>query len=286
MKKIIIDTDLGDDIDDIYSICYALSSGFFDVKLMSICFADINYKLKVAELMLKQVGVNIPLVRGVQYNTSNIPHDVSSIADKNYPDAVDAIAAEVERGTDTIVAIGPLNNIAAFVAKYPNLQKKCRVVLMGGSIKEGYLNQTEPCAEFNIQMAPAALDTLLKSGFEVVMAPLDACRDFIIDGENFAKLRRSQNRFAKTALKFYDEWQLEYWGGAIKYDGKVSSGILYDMIPFLYLADSKLFDVQQFKIICTDEGRTIMDKNGVKISALMGINKPKALELTLKGFEA
>jgi inosine-uridine nucleoside N-ribohydrolase len=71
----------------------------------------------------------------------------------------------------TVVATGPLTNIALFLARYPELQRRVeRIVLMGGAIGEGNLT---PAAEFNMWVDPEAAARVFSSGLEKTMVGLD-----------------------------------------------------------------------------------------------------------------
>ena len=169
-----------------------------------------------------------------------------------------------------------VGNIASL--PYKDLKDKCRIIIMGGSIYKGYINQTAPCAEYNIQVLPKAFQTVLNSGFEIILAPLDVCRDFIIEGRHFAALKDSSNTVINIVLDYYQEWHKNYQGGAIKYDQKISSGILYDILPILYLIDPDNFIESDKKIICTKAGYTKLRFYGKKVKALLGLkDKEKAI---------
>ncbi|MDR0426880.1 MAG: nucleoside hydrolase, partial [Clostridiales bacterium] len=182
--------------------------------------------------------------------------------------------------------IGPLTNLAELAVRFPELKDKCRIVWLGGSIYQGYLNQTAATNDFNTAQDPAALDVLLQSGFKLVLAPLDVCRDFVIEGDNFAALKASLNPYAQNALAFYREWHGRYHGGAIKYDPDTASGILYDLVPFVYLTDETLFLKKSLSIVCDKNGYTRIDPAGFPVDSLMRIDKDAALSVVTRVFTA
>ncbi len=279
---IIIDTDIGDDIDDIWALGLAIASNMFDIKLISVCYADIEYKTKIVyDIITKTKNDKIALAKGVEIlHNLNPPHyqRVKDLKGSAFEDAPKSIAEQVKQGVRDIIALGPLDNIARFVTQYKDLKDKCRIIIMGGSIYKGYINQTAPCAEYNIQVLPKAFQTVLNSGFEIILAPLDVCRDFIIEGRHFAALKDSSNTVINIVLDYYQEWHKNYQGGAIKYDQKISSGILYDILPILYLIDPDNFIESDKKIICTKAGYTKLRFYGKKVKALLGLkDKEKAI---------
>lgn len=96
----------------------------------------------------------------------------------------------------TLVATGPLTNIALFLKMYPELQSKIEaIVFMGGSAGRG--NRT-PYAEFNIWMDPEACDVVLKSGLPLTMIGLDVTHQALITKEIFAKLDALDTEVSRT----------------------------------------------------------------------------------------
>src|SRR5690606_27400771 len=63
---IVIDTDIGDDIDDIWALGLAIASDMFDIKLVSVCYADIEYKVRVAYDILSKTGQKTALAKGIE----------------------------------------------------------------------------------------------------------------------------------------------------------------------------------------------------------------------------
>src|SRR5205085_1057 len=87
--------------------------------------------------------------------------------------AIDWIAHAVTDRAEpvTLVAVGPLTNVALLLARYSEMESALeRVVLMGGAIGEG--NMT-PAAEFNIWTDPEAAARVFESGIDLTMVGLD-----------------------------------------------------------------------------------------------------------------
>lgn len=126
--------------------------------------------------------------------------------------AVDLIAKLLKESTEkvTIVATGPLTNVALFLKMYPQLKEKVReIVFMGGSATRG--NRT-PYAEFNIWMDPEAADVVLRSGLPLTMCGLDVTHQALVTPEIFARLEKMGTQVSRTIIgllkffaKTYDE---------------------------------------------------------------------------------
>jgi len=111
---------------------------------------------------------------------------------------VDLIADLVRKSSEkvTLVATGPLTNIALFLKMYPELRERiAHIVFMGGSASRG--NRT-PYAEFNIWMDPEACDVVLKSGLPLTMIGLDVTHQALITKEIFAKLEALDTEVSRT----------------------------------------------------------------------------------------
>ncbi|MEI7541494.1 MAG: nucleoside hydrolase [Actinomycetes bacterium] len=111
---------------------------------------------------------------------------------------VDLIADLVRKCPEkvTLVATGPLTNIALFLKMYPELRERiAHIVFMGGSASRG--NRT-PYAEFNIWMDPEACDVVLKSGLPLTMIGLDVTHQALITKEIFAKLEALDTEVSRT----------------------------------------------------------------------------------------
>lgn len=126
--------------------------------------------------------------------------------------AVDLIAQLVSNHPVpvTLVATGPLTNIALFLKMYPQLKDRIsEVVFMGGSAGRG--NRT-PYAEFNIWMDPEAADVVLRSGLPLTMCGLDVTHQALVTKEIFAQLEDMNTSLSNTIIgllkffaKTYDE---------------------------------------------------------------------------------
>ena len=84
----------------------------------------------------------------------------------------------------TIVALGPLTNIARSLALEPRLAGwTSQIVVMGGAV--GVPGNVTPYAEFNIYNDPVAAETVMSSGIPVTLVPLDVCtKTFFTRGES------------------------------------------------------------------------------------------------------
>jgi inosine-uridine nucleoside N-ribohydrolase len=216
-QLVILDTDIGDDIDDAFALALLLQSP--EIKLLGIttAFGDTELRARLVERYLSAVGRgDIPVAAGVETPATNhftqaayakrgatllgdscmmralsvsqmpIPKrekDRYDACEKDRHDAVGFIlrSAKAYPGQITLIAIGPLFNEQAAIARdAATFRKLKRVVMMGGSVYRGYDGgaaggaEPPPSPEWNIRCDPAGARALLASGVPVFMMPLDS----------------------------------------------------------------------------------------------------------------
>jgi inosine-uridine nucleoside N-ribohydrolase len=113
---------------------------------------------------------------------------------------VELIARLVEESNEpiTLVATGPLTNIALFLKLYPHLIPKVEhIVFMGGSAGRG---NRSPYAEFNIWMDPEAAEVVLHSGLRLTMCGLDVTHEALVTPEVFASIRKLDTHLSETVV--------------------------------------------------------------------------------------
>src|SRR5690348_2648179 len=162
-EKIIIDTDIGDDIDDAFAVALALRSPELQILGISTTFGDTETRAKLLNRLLGEVGRSeIPVAVGTPTTNINFTQkryaEGGHFARASHPRAVDFILDQIRRqpGEITLVAIGPLVNVGELIDKDAETFRKLkRVVLMGGSVERGYgdlgyVKPHGPDAEWNI----------------------------------------------------------------------------------------------------------------------------------------
>ena len=194
-KKIplIIDTDPG--VDDALALKMAFGSPKLEIRLVCSVAGNVGIERTTANALFltKKYGGNIPVVRGSasplsrQATDASSVHGASGIGDYVIPEhdyalepaeGVEAMAAALLSSGEklTLVTLGPLTNIATLLDRHPEcLEKIGRIYAMIASV-DGVGNIT-PYAEFNAYCDPEALDAVVKSGAEIVFAPMHLGRD-------------------------------------------------------------------------------------------------------------
>jgi inosine-uridine nucleoside N-ribohydrolase len=106
--------------------------------------------------------------------------------------AIDLLARTAAEGSYTLIEIGPLTNVAVFLARYPEAARRIeRVVVMGGASFEG---NTTPAAEFNIWVDPEAAARVLGAGFDLTLLPLDVTHQAFLDDADLREIGAREGR--------------------------------------------------------------------------------------------
>jgi purine nucleosidase len=185
-QLVIIDTDIGDDIDDAFAIALALKSPELKILGVTTTFGNTELRARLVDRYLKAVGrSDIPVFAGPMTKTNNLMTQAAYAKrdpEKKFGDGAGFILREAREhpGQITLIGIGPLCTIQAAIERDPAAFKKLkRVAIMGGSIYHGYgldaQGKPKPAEpEWNILNDPAGLKALLGSGVPVFMMPLDS----------------------------------------------------------------------------------------------------------------
>lgn len=154
----------------------------------------------------------------------------------------------------TILALGPLTNVALLIKAYPQyLHKIERISLMGGGICYGNIT---PYAEFNIYVDPEAAQIVFSSGLPIVMCGLDVTEQVEILKEDYEYLRKHSD-----AGRVFAELMDFYIKGSPAFGA--TGCVMHDPCAMAYLIDESLFEGKQARVhvdlVGETRGRTVAD---------------------------
>lgn len=259
-EKVIIDTDVGDDVDDAFAIDLALASPELEILGISSAWGDTAMRARMIDRMLCETGRTEIAVRAGISTRANAAFTQLAWAQAGASrilrdDAVEFLVDQIKAhpGEITLVAIGPLTNIGAAIDRDPaTFRKLKRVVLMGGSIYRGYdkraSNAAEPPEpEYNIARDPKAAQKVFASGVPIFMLPLDSTQI------KFDENHRSQLRTISTPMTDALQILLGEWSQAT---GKADE-TLFDAVALAYAIDSTTCTMTPVHIVVDDQGMTL-----------------------------
>ena len=194
-QLVILDTDIGDDLDDAFALALILRSPELQLLGIQTAFGDTELRARLVDLYLAAVGrTDIPVLAGVPGKSTHFTQAAYArqAQEHTHKPAVPFLLSQIRAhpGQITLIAIGPLFNIQAAIAQDPaTFRQLKRVVLMGGSIYRGYDKRmsgvtaagsaavdthTPPSPEWNILCDPAGAQALFAAGVPVYVMPLDS----------------------------------------------------------------------------------------------------------------
>ncbi|MGE5374054.1 MAG: nucleoside hydrolase [Bacteroidota bacterium] len=229
-KRILFDTDPG--IDDACAILLALASPELSLKGLSIVHGNCSLEqattnaLSILELadaahVPVAMGCELPLVQpsllapethgntGLGYAQLPAPR-TAPIVQHGIDFLIEKILSSP--GEVTLVAIGPLTNVALAIRQEPRIvQAVNEVIVMGGAIR--YEGNTTALAEFNTYVDPHAAHVVYHSGMPITLVPLDVTYQCILTKNDVHRLRQVDSpitKFVEEATRFYMEFHDEF----------------------------------------------------------------------------
>ncbi len=184
--RVIFDTDIGDDIDDAFALALLTRLPEVSLEAVTTVHGAVSARARLALKMLAAAGRGqIPVYLGAvgEGEPSGTPAYAAWAEDWRETQIAQGGAAQFilsrltaePAGTFTLVAVGPLSNVAMVLRQEPGVAERLRrLVIMGGSVRVGYQPDSPPCPEYNIRSDPQAAQVVLSSGASLLVVPLDA----------------------------------------------------------------------------------------------------------------
>ena len=307
-KRILIDADPG--IDDSCAILLALASPEISLEGISIVHGNCSLEqgtingLSVLELgNARQIplskGCEIPLVQpsllapethgntGLGY--AKLPGPQSKPIARHACDfLIERILASP--GEITLVAIGPLTNIALAVRQEPRLVHSIReLIIMGGAMR--HEGNTTALAEFNTYVDPHAAHIVYHSGMPITLVPLDVTYQCILtiqDVERLQKIDSPISTFIKDTTRFYMEYHDDYQG--------IEGCVINDPLALALTFAPELCDYQELPVDVdisggVSMGKTFADfynygKKPANMRVALGVRARDFMELFLERMES
>jgi inosine-uridine nucleoside N-ribohydrolase len=260
-QKVIVDMDIGDDIDDAFALALLLQSPDIEIVGITTAWGDTALRAQLLERMLRETGhAGIPVAQGIQ-TTSPQPFTQTRYAQRGQLpgriEAVDFMLDQIKRqpGKITLLALGPLTNLGAAIQRdAATFGKLKQVALMGGSVRVGYRkSQYVPSRpadkEYNIVSDIPAAQQLFASGVPIVMMPLDSTQIRLDEVERNALLGHGSPVTDALAL-LYHQWIDAYqpWSSNMP--------SLFDVVPVTWLIDPQSCPVTPLRIAVDNAGYT------------------------------
>ena len=257
--KVIIDTDIGDDIDDAIALYAAMQQGFEIIGITTV-FRNTTDRARQVKKMLRAFGKGyeaVPVFAGYgnplgtepqQYE--HIPHYTPDLESESF--TPDGIAAETavnfildscrKYGKElAIIVIGPFTNLAGVIKKDPDaLNSIAKVVIMGGAYYKQY-------ADWNVLCDVAAADVMFRNlkNLECIGADVthltvakDALYDDLMNGKGEDPARCYLRELCRMWRRLCPNAQL----------------VLHDLLAIYYFADPSICVMNSASVAVITDG--------------------------------
>ena len=253
MQKIILDTDIGDDIDDALALAFAIMSGKIDILGVTTVFKNAEQRADLACCLLEALGrTDIPVYAGIGKTLLQSIPDWEQVAASHRPRQMDvlkkqqpSIQPKPERAVDfiidtvmasdgdiTLVPIGPFTNIAAAFTIEPRLAQKTQIVMMGGAT-----DRVRP--EWNALCDPEATRVVFGTGVPIVMVGLDVTTKCVMSYEQVKAIGSVDRPINQICFEL-----IHLWGG----NNPEPRPTLHDPLAVATLIDPTLCETHEMRI--------------------------------------
>ena len=283
LEKIIIDTDIGGDIDDAFAVGLALRSPEFQILGISSAWGDTHLRARLLSRFLKETGrEDIPVAMGIAKHPAGKLDTLSQAAyaeggpaNQNYPNAVDFLLDQIRRypGEITLLAIGPETNLGAAIDRdAATFRKLKRIVLMGGSVYRGYSHfnygKTHgPDPEWNIICDIQAAQKVFSSGVPLYVMPLDSTQIKLQELER-AEIFKAGTALTDTLLVLYTQWAR----------GAPQTPTLFDAVVVVYASHPELCPTEPMRLRVDDQGYTRVETGAPNAQVCLRSSSDQFLE--------
>ncbi|MGC4190242.1 MAG: nucleoside hydrolase [Thermomicrobiales bacterium] len=207
--RIVLDTDIGTDVDDCIALAFLLGSPEIQLDAITTVYADVALRARMARKLLALRGgdaATIPVYEGISAPLLGLQpiywpgHEGVGLLGEGDserfaagPDqhAVDFLIEHVlaNPGEIHLLAVGPLTNVAAAITREPRFATSLNhLTIMGGWFAVTPTSGAGP-AEHNIRCDPDAAHIVFSSGASMSLVPLDVTLRALIDRTGVDALR-------------------------------------------------------------------------------------------------
>jgi inosine-uridine nucleoside N-ribohydrolase len=187
-------------------------------------------------------------------------YDLQKYPGKVHADGVQAIIDIImkSRRPVTVIAVGPVQNIAEALKREPRIARRARFVGMHGSVRVGYGNNPNISAEYNVKVAPKACQQVFTAPWDITITPLDTCDKIVLTGDKYQRVYQSADPIASAIIANYRLWAAapDMKSTAIV---PVRSSTLFDTVAIYLAFSQELCGMEKLGIRVTTEGFTLED---------------------------
>ncbi|MEZ4666431.1 MAG: nucleoside hydrolase [Anaerolineae bacterium] len=260
--RIILDTDIGTDVDDCLALALLLCSPEISLEGVTCVYGDVELRARMVRKLLQlRDYTNVPVLMGVSQPLLRLrsvywedhegqgllePEDDEMVLDPRFaPDYIIQMVME-NPGQIHLAAIGPLTNIAQAILKEPRIAHAVAGITIMGGVVRGMSRLELPVAEHNIVCDPEAAHIVFSSGAPITLVPLDLTTQVRVDKAGCDRIRSGGTLFHHAVagqLDLYPRFQLQGWTN------------LHDPLAVAILVDPSLVQYEKVVVEVETSGR-------------------------------
>ncbi|MEI8243809.1 MAG: nucleoside hydrolase [bacterium] len=275
---VILDTDIGPDIDDTWALAMMLNCPELDVKLVVSDEGDTLYRAKIIARVLEiagrsdvavGVGVRQPCPKKQMLQSEWVKgYNLRRYPGKVWRDGVEGIIRTILDSPEpvTIVCIGPMPNIGEALRREPRIVRNARFVGMHGSIAWSHSEDHKVVPEYNVAKDVAACQAFFRARWiDKTITPLDTCARVRLQDRKYAKVAQSKQVLPRAVIENYRIWQRQ--GGWVKEQN--ASSILFDCVAVHLAYSTRFLKMRRMGVRVTNDGFTVRDPKAGKINVAL-----------------
>jgi inosine-uridine nucleoside N-ribohydrolase len=285
--KVVLDTDIGTDIDDAWALGFALAHPGFELLGVTVTDGDTAARAKVACKLLQAAGrgdVPVAIGRATKVPPERLDLQFSWAADFKAKKAVGKPAAQFlvdiakkHPGEITLMAVGPLQNVADALRREPALGRYLkRVVLMSGCIRGTADKPAQIIPEWNVVSATADAQLVYAAGLPLTIVPLDSTTQVRLADRERERLRQHRSPLTVSLEALYRLW----------IESPQQRMTLHDQLAVAETANTGAFfgRVEELPLFVDDQGYTRIDpEKGKKVKVCLDPRRDAFMEYYLAG---
>ena len=280
-RAVILDTDIGTDIDDTWALGMLMNCPEVDLKAVVSAHADTEYRASLVAKLLEvwsrtdvavgvgKVGDALSVLPQSEFLGTYTFEDYTGFATSDGVGLLIDTIMSVEE--PVVLSIGPTTNIAAALEREPRIADRASFIGMHGGIRFGYRGSRTPRPEYNVFIDVESFRKVLAADWDVTLTPLDTCGLVYLEGSQYESVRKSDNDPAKSIISNYQSWCKSTKDKDL-YQRR--STTLYDTVAVLLALSPEIYEkyliTEDVRIDVNPDGLTVENPEGREVHAAMG----------------
>lgn len=287
--KVILDTDIGTDVDDAWALALCLACEEIDLVGVTLVHADLETRARIALKMLKLAGrQDVPVYKGMSKPLTDggrvvwcghegTETDFSDIDEAAARDgAVDFILDTIERwpGEVVVCPIGPLTNIGEAIRRSPDTMRKVRALAIMGTTYEGD-GVGNAAREHNGCLDPVATKLVLQSGVPATVVGVNVTTQVVVRRDDMPSIEGNPFGDYLAAMTY------QYYGLI----GRDSTW-MHDPLAVATIVDPSLVTTRRMRADVLDDGRVAWSADDLSpLEVSVDVDAPRFEKMLLSLFQ-